>query len=80
MGEYFFDVNEPALTEGRTLVRFDSQRRAQAAVIDVNAARTLFADGTPPIGQTIFVRQVRPKVLGVLNASSAFGPPNSVRI
>ncbi|MGL4312344.1 MAG: FtsX-like permease family protein, partial [Paracoccaceae bacterium] len=49
--------------------------RDQVTVLDANAARTLFPDGSDPVGQTVLIDRVPMRVVGVVTANGqSFGP------
>lgn len=80
VGPDYFDVNAYTLTDGRFLTESDNDKRAQVVVIDDNAAETFFPDGSSPVGQTVKVGNVPLRVVGVVEASSTMGRPDSVKL
>jgi len=77
VGEAYFQVNGRTIDQGVTFDRSDETARAQVAVIDTNAATTLFTDGSNPLGQVIIIGQVPVRVIGVAAKTTTFGPDSS---
>ena len=76
VGEQFFQVKGMKLASGALFDRAAVQERRQVAVIDENARKTFFGEGsTNPIGQVVFLGSVPVQIIGVLQAQEvAFGP------
>ncbi|RMX06065.1 MacB family efflux pump subunit [Corticibacter populi] len=75
VGEQYFQVKGLKLASGSLFDREATTDRRQVAVIDENARKTFFADGSSPIGQVLFLGSVPVQVVGVLQAqANAFGP------
>ncbi|WP_336407850.1 MacB family efflux pump subunit [Gallaecimonas kandeliae] len=65
VSEQYFQVEGMTMAEGQALNRDDIRHLAQVAVIDKNTKKTLFTDGSDPIGQVIILGKVPFKVIGV---------------
>ena len=65
VGSQFFRVRGYAFAEGQAFDEASVALQAQDAVIDDNAKRALFPDGSPPLGQVILVGSVPVRVVGV---------------
>ena len=65
VGSQFFRVRGYAFAEGQAFDESSVAMQAQDAVIDDNAKRALFPDGSPPLGQVILVGSVPVRVVGV---------------
>ena len=75
IGEHYFQVKGTQLAEGRFLDAESVRGYAQDAVIDDNARKALFPDGTTsPVGRIILVGRVPCRVIGVTRQQqSGFG-------
>lgn len=76
----YFDATGQSLIAGRLLTDEDIAGRSQAVVLDSGAAATLFADGTDPVGQTLMLRRIPFRVVGVVQASASGTGSNQIRI
>jgi len=65
VGAQFFRVCGFGFASGRPFDENAVRMQAQDAIIDDNTSRTLFADGTPPMGQVILVGSVPLRIVGV---------------
>ena len=81
VGVAYFQVNGRDMSQGVTFDGTDMAAHSQVAVIDPNAASTLFADGVDPVGQVIMLGRVPVRVIGVAEAATGFGPgANSLNV
>ncbi len=74
VGEQYFRVKGVKLASGSLFDASDVRDNRQVAVIDDNTRRQLFADGSDPVGQVIFLGSVPVRVIGVAAKSTGFGP------
>jgi macrolide transport system ATP-binding/permease protein len=74
VGADYFRVSGSKFSEGQSFTADDVSTRAQEAVIDDNAQTALFKNGQDPIGQVIILGKVPVRIIGVVAASSSFGP------
>ncbi len=72
-GDYFA-VHAYTTVTGGTFDVTDVKDLSQVAVIDTDTRDTFFADGIDPVGQVLLLGQVPVRVIGVVSASSTFGP------
>lgn len=77
VSDQFFDVRGLNFTAGQAFDKFAINERSQDVVIDSNTQKTLFADGSDPIGQVILLGSVPSRVIGVVEANAGmFGSDN----
>lgn len=80
VGEQYFAVKGIEIGSGKAFDKQSVQQYAQEAVIDPNAADTLFPNANP-IGQVILLGQVPVRIIGVSKPqSSAFGSDQNLNI
>ena len=75
VGMGYFDFGAFSTEAGKVFDPDDITRREQVAVIDTEAQKVLFPDGSDPLGQTILVGRVPARVIGLVSESGiGFGP------
>ncbi len=74
VGAAYFQVAGRTFVGGVAFDEASVEARSQEAVIDENSVKTLFPDGSSPLGQTIILGQVPVRVIGVVATSTSFGP------
>jgi macrolide transport system ATP-binding/permease protein len=81
VGEQYFQVRDVKLSAGHAFDADSIKQRAQEAVIDENTKKKLFADGTDPVGQVIFLGTVPCRVIGVVKPKdSAIGNDENLTV
>ena len=81
VGDQFFRVRGYHLAQGQGFDAEAVRLRAQEAVIDDNARKTLFPNGGSPLGEVIFLGSVPVRIVGVTaKKASAFGNDDAVNI
>ena len=66
VGDQFFRVHGSKFAEGRSFDIDAIRRQSQVAVIDNNARKSLFKDGSDPLGQVLLLGNVPVRIIGVL--------------
>ncbi len=74
VGAQYFRVNGTQFTQGLGFSEQDVAQLSQQAVIDDNAAKTLFPGRSNPLGQVIIVSNVPVVIIGVTSTTATFGP------
>ncbi len=74
VGADYFQVNGRTFTAGSSFGAESIASMAQEAVIDQTAATAIFTNGEDPVGQVIMLGRVPVRVIGVVAASTGFGP------
>jgi macrolide transport system ATP-binding/permease protein len=74
VGADYFQVNGRTFTAGSGFGADSIANMAQEAVIDQNAVDAIFANGEDPLGKVIMLGRVPVRVIGVVAASTGFGP------
>lgn len=74
VGADYFQVNGRTFTAGSGFGADSIAAMAQEAVIDQTAATAIFTNGEEPVGQVIMLGKVPVRVIGVVAASTGFGP------
>ena len=67
-------------TAGQAFDKFAINERSQDVVIDSNTQKTLFADGSDPIGQVILLGSVPSRVIGVVEANAGMFGSDSLNV
>ena len=80
VGPGFFTVGAYTVTGGALFTEADVETRAQVAVLDADAAKALFPDGSDPVGQTILADRVPLQVIGVVRANGSNFGPSTLRV
>lgn len=75
----YFQLGAYSVTQGATFTQSDVDSRAQVAVLDSDAAETLFGSESP-LGQRVLIGRVPLQVIGVVEASGTSFGPQSIRI
>jgi len=82
VGAAYFQVNGRIMSEGVTFDQSDVSALNQVAVIDPNAVKTLFTDGSDPVGQVIMLGSTPVRVVGVtgshLHVKAGRDPVNAI--
>ena len=66
VGDQFFRVHGSKFAEGRSFDIDAIRQQSQVAVIDDNARKSLFKDGSDPLGQVLLLGNVPVRIIGVL--------------
>jgi putative ABC transport system permease protein len=69
----YFGIRNLTVESGQFLGEEDVDGEARVAVLGASAARDLFPDGGFPIGQSVRIRGVQYKVIGVLQSEGGMG-------
>ncbi|MEN8382042.1 MacB family efflux pump subunit [Acinetobacter radioresistens] len=80
VSDQFFDVRGLNFTAGQAFDKFAINERSQDVVIDSNTQKTLFADGSDPIGQVILLGSVPSRVIGVVEANAGMFGSDSLNV
>ena len=80
VSDQFFDVRGLNFTAGQAFYKFAINERSQDVVIDSNTQKTLFADGSDPIGQVILLGSVPSRVIGVVEANAGMFGSDSLNV
>ena len=81
VGEQFFRVRGYTMAQGRAFDAAAVRARAQDAVIDENARKTLFPNGEPALGEVILLGNVPVRIVGVTaKKASAFGNDDAINV
>jgi len=80
VSDQFFDVRGLNFTAGQAFDKFSINERSQDVVIDSNTQKTLFADGSDPIGQVILLGSVPSRVIGVVEANAGMFGSDSLNV
>ncbi|PZP28042.1 MAG: macrolide ABC transporter permease/ATP-binding protein MacB [Roseateles depolymerans] len=81
VGEQFFRVRGYTFASGQGFDRDAVRQRAQEAVIDDNARKTLFPNGENALGEVILLGTLPVRIVGVTaKKSSAFGNDDAISI
>ncbi|HEX2013574.1 MAG TPA: ABC transporter permease, partial [Roseateles sp.] len=81
VGEQFFRVRGYSFDQGQAFDAQAERLRAQEAVIDDNARKSLFPNGENPLGEVILLGTVPVRIVGVTaRKSSAFGNDDALNI
>jgi len=81
VGEQFFRVRGYTMAQGRAFDAAAVRSRAQDAVIDENARKTLFPNGEPALGEVILLGNVPVRIVGVTaRKASAFGNDDAINV
>jgi len=80
VSDQFFDVRGLNFTAGQAFDKFGINERSQDVVIDSNTQKTLFADGSDPIGQVILLGSVPSRVIGVVEANAGMFGSDSLNV
>ena len=74
VGADYFQVNGRSFTAGSGFGADSIKDMAQEAVLDQTAVDAIFTNGEDPVGQVIMLGRVPVRVIGVVAASTGFGP------
>ena len=66
VGDQYFRVHGNKFAEGRSFDLDAIRQQSQVAVIDNNARKSLFKDGSDPLGQVLLLGNVPVRIIGVL--------------
>ena len=72
VGDKFFRVHGNKFAQGRAFDGEAIRQQSQVAVIDDNARKTLFKDGSDPMGQVLLLGSVPVRIIGVLAKDEGF--------
>ncbi|MDF1485847.1 MacB family efflux pump subunit [Ramlibacter sp. H39-3-26] len=80
-GEQYFRVRGIEVAQGTAFTRAHVQQRAQVAVIDDNARKTMFPNTPDPVGEVLLLGRVPVRVIGVAaKKDSAFGNSEALNV